>query len=387
MSFASYFIKWESLLRNLVSFYFSILLLSDSTATENVLSTKHQLLGSRRQELENNAQEEVKLIKNGVKYPVSIASIPIKTKARDKQKENPHQLSQFQPKALSEPENHPRYKTESELSGKKAKNVIVESDEKVKINDLRNLMNADATRDAADTSFNHNRADSRKISNDVLVNYDESKSVTPEEHPPSEARDKDTTRKNKATERENSTDRNSPKSSRKVEMGNVDLRNSKAPLRTDDKIANALEKDNLEEDSTNVPLFIDDFDDVESQKKNKFMETINPRILSIFVTEDDDLSQQDIEELTFRIEDVFLEEVKTLSTEEPEHEIIRHEIKKGRVLRQRKSEPILEKFLSTQEQMHFLSQLQEKEVKLRLKFQKCCDCERKKTYRRLLEVR
>ena len=136
------------------------------------------------------------------------------------------------------------------------------------------------------------------------------------------------------------------------------------------------------------------YEEDEAEKENKLLETMDPRILSIFSPEDDDLSRQDIEDLTFKIEDIYLEDCPPEPAEIDNHKPDNHETKSKTMNTDYKPYKTLSikkkakyrRFGSQQEQMLILDILQEKELVIRRKFEQCCDYERKRVYKRLLEV-
>ena len=118
-----------------------------------------------------------------------------------------------------------------------------------------------------------------------------------------------------------------------------------------------------------------------------YCENIDPRILSVFVPEDEDLSKHDIDELTLRIEDVLSKDV--LQSTDAEQSNSSNYVQKGKAEKRQKRirrKGHFTKFMSPQEQMQILNGLQDLQVKLRAKFEKCTNMGRKKIYRRLLEV-
>eukprot|EP00794_Sanderia_malayensis_P012829 gene12829-14145_t len=138
-----------------------------------------------------------------------------------------------------------------------------------------------------------------------------------------------------------------------------------------------------------------DDDDKNEENRTRLIESMSPRILSFLVPEDDDLSRKDVEELTLKIEDVFATEAKTehrmlvtnalYQSEEERDEEYKASNDSSTRKRKPKQQTSSEQFSSSQEQMHYLDTLQENEMKIKQKFQSCCNLERKKVYRRILE--
>ena len=136
------------------------------------------------------------------------------------------------------------------------------------------------------------------------------------------------------------------------------------------------------------------YEEDEAEKESKLLETMDPRILSIFSPEDDDLSRKDIEDLTFKVADIYLEDCPPEPTEIDNHKPDSHETNSKTMNTGYKPCKTLSikmkakcvRFGSQQEQMLVLDILQEKELVIRRKFEQCCDYERKRVYKRLLEV-
>ena len=148
-----------------------------------------------------------------------------------------------------------------------------------------------------------------------------------------------------------------------------------------------IEESNSDADiQANVEIFFDDENEHTSDDKdNKFLEKMHPRIISLFVPEDDDLTRQDIEELTLKIEDVCIDnqsdnfvQIETVDCKRNDNV---HEKRS-----QRKKRHNLPKFDSQQEQILVLDLLQEKEIWIRKRFENCAENGRRRIYRRLLEV-
>eukprot|EP00795_Rhopilema_esculentum_P005330 gene5330-500_t len=118
-------------------------------------------------------------------------------------------------------------------------------------------------------------------------------------------------------------------------------------------------------------------------EENNFLENMNPRILSFFVPEDDDLTREDIEELTFKIENVNLGDHQP-SFEDDFDEEKSYKVPLANPASKRKKRN-LDTFQSQQEQILILDFLQEKYLKIKRKFESCLVCDRKRIYRRLLE--
>ncbi len=157
---------------------------------------------------------------------------------------------------------------------------------------------------------------------------------------------------------------------------------------TEGKHSANSESDNLKIDNRGritVPNGTEDLEEGEDANKTKLMESMSPRILSFFVPEDDDLTRKDVEELTFKIENVYAEEAKTISEEKALNNVNGHHEGYRRGIA-KKSSFGNERFSLAQEQMRYLDYLQEMEVWIKMKFEKCHDCSRKRIYRRLLEV-
>lgn len=124
-------------------------------------------------------------------------------------------------------------------------------------------------------------------------------------------------------------------------------------------------------------------------KENRLLEKMHPRIISLFVPEDDDLTRQDIEDLTFKVEDIPLchhplESEQGVVTNENAFEDPVETFHQN--LPRRRKNLKTENFGSQQEQISVLDSLQEKEMWFRRKFEKCTENSRKRIYRRLLEV-
>ena len=120
-------------------------------------------------------------------------------------------------------------------------------------------------------------------------------------------------------------------------------------------------------------------------EENNFLEKMNPRFLSFFVPEDDDLTREDIEELTFKIENVNLADNQP-SFEDDFDEKKSYKVPLANPASKRKKRK-LDTFQSQQEQILILDFLQEKYLKIKRKFESCLVCDRKRIYRRLLEVK
>ena len=121
-------------------------------------------------------------------------------------------------------------------------------------------------------------------------------------------------------------------------------------------------------------------------EESRLLEKLDPRIIGLFVPEDDDLTRQDIEELTLKIEDVCMDDVDSgilVETEMMGPDTTY--TKKMHSLEMERSSHF-NRFNSQQEQMLVLDSLQGQEMLIRKRFENCTESGRKKTYRRLLEV-
>ena len=117
--------------------------------------------------------------------------------------------------------------------------------------------------------------------------------------------------------------------------------------------------------------------------ENELLEKLHPRIIGLFVPEDDDLTRADIEELTFKVEDVFLDDINYSIVLGSEKTKCHENCISSKDSFEMKA---YHRFNSQQEQILVLDFLQGQEIWIRKKFENCSEKGRKRIYRRLLEV-
>jgi len=147
---------------------------------------------------------------------------------------------------------------------------------------------------------------------------------------------------------------------------------------------NATRMDHDKESSVEKNILVQQYSNGSSSDgaENELLEKIHPRIIGLFVPEDDDLTREDIEELTFKVEDVFLDDINAsiaLESKKTNH----HE----NCISSKDSFEMntYHRFNSQQEQILVLDFLQGQEIWIREKFENCSEKGRKRIYRRLLE--
>ena len=154
----------------------------------------------------------------------------------------------------------------------------------------------------------------------------------------------------------------------------------------DRNVAIIQEYGGVDTQADTCPVIEQDAGGLSDGADNGLLEKIHPRIIGLFVPEDDDLTREDVEELTLKIEDVSLCDDDTVGNVS-QHEMICHDTKHVIEKKSREKRSChLHRFSSQQEQILVLDFLQGQEMWIRKRFENCLDTARKRRYRRLLEV-